>query len=92
MNIPVFDDETLQCTNVPYNVWSVILHAGHSPHASHYASRLLTAAAGGTCGVQWSTDDARPAKLIMREVMQDQNLSQQSYILLLGRGSTAHEQ
>ena len=31
VNIPVFDDDTLQCTNVPYHVWSVILHAGHSP-------------------------------------------------------------
>ncbi|CAE7708298.1 unnamed protein product [Symbiodinium pilosum] len=70
VNIPVFDDDTLQCTNVAYNVWSVILHAGHSPHAGHYTSRLLTATADGASGAQWSTDDARPAKLIMREVMQ----------------------
>ena len=92
LNLPAFDDDTLQCTNVPYNVWSVILHAGHSPHAGHYTSRLPTATADGASGAQWSTDDARPAKLIMRAVMHDQNLSQQSYILLLGRGSTTHEQ
>ena len=92
VNIPVFDDDTLQCTNVPYHVWSVILHAGHSPHAGHCASRLLAATADGASGVQWSTDDARLAKLVMREVLQDQNLSQQAYVLLLGRGSAAREQ
>ena len=92
VNLPVFDDDTLQCTNIPYHAWSVILHAGNSPNAGHYTSRLLTATADGASGAQWSTDDARPAKLVMRDVTQDQNVSQQSYILLLGRGSSTHEQ
>ena len=92
VNIPVFDDEALQCTNVPYDVLSVILHAGNSPSAGHYTTRLLTPAAGGTSVVQWSTDDARPATIIMRDTMQDHNLSHQSYILLFGRGTSAHAQ
>ena len=76
VSVPLFDDDTLHCTNVPYDVISVILHAGHSPDAGHYTS----------------TDDARPAKLSTREVTQDHNLSQQSYVLLLGSGATAHVQ
>ena len=92
VNVPVFDDDTLHCTNVPYDVISVILHAGHSPDAGHYTTRLLTASAGSIEPAQWSTDDARPAKLIARDIRQDHNLSQQAYILLLGRGTATHVQ
>ena len=92
VNVPVFDDDTLHCANVPYDVISVILRAGHSPDAGHYTTRLLTEPAGSVSTVQWSTDDARPAKLIARGIRQDHNLSQQVYILLLGRGTAARVQ
>ena len=95
VNIPVFDDDALHCTNTPYDVVSVILRdlrAGHSPHAGHYTARLLTEPAGSISTAPWSTDDARPAMLIARDIRQDHNLSQQAYILLLGRGTAAHRQ
>ena len=92
VNLPVFDDDALHCTNVPYDFISVILRAGHSPDAGHYTTRLLTEPAGSISTAQWSTDDARPAKLIARDIRQDHNLSQQAYILLLGRGTAAHVQ
>ena len=92
VNVPVLDDDALHCANVPFDVISVILHAGHSPDAGQYTSSLLTEPAGSISTAQWSTDDARPAKLIARDIRQGHNLSQQAYILLLGRGTATHMQ
>ena len=89
IQIPTFDGNTLQCSYTPYKILSIIIHAGSTPHARHYTSRLLTAPAAHHSVAQWSTDDARPAKLISRDVQSDIGLSQQSYILLLGRGEAA---
>ena len=36
---------------------------------------------------QWSTDDARPARLVSRDAQHDNQLSQQCYVLILWRGA-----
>ena len=61
IQIPAFDGNTLQCSNTPYPILSIILHAGPTPNAGH-TSRLIIAPAGHHSTAQWSTDDARPAK------------------------------
>ena len=35
---------------------------------------------------QWSTDDARPARLVNRDVQHDNRISQQCHVLILCRG------
>ena len=48
-------------TNTQYRILSVIWHAGPTPNAGHYTSRLIIAPPGHHSTDQWSTDDARPA-------------------------------
>ena len=81
IQIPAFDGNILRCSNTPYRILSIIMHAGPTPHAGHYTSRMIIAPAGHHSTAQWSTDDARPAKLINRDVQNDVGLSQQACIL-----------
>ena len=74
----------LQCSYTPYHVLSVTLRSGPAPNAGHYTTRLLRT--GDQHVAQWSTDDARPAKLVHRDAKHDHHLSQQCYILILCRG------
>ena len=89
IQMPTLDANALQCSNTPYHVFSVILHAGPTPRAGQYTSRLIVPPGGNHSTAHWSTDDARPAKLVNHEVQHDTGLSQQAYILLLGRGDAA---
>ena len=69
---------------IRYDVLSVILHAAPTPTAGHYTTRLFVT--GDRSLAQWTTDDARPAILMSRDVQHDNQLSQQCYVLILCRG------
>ena len=73
LQVPVFDNDTLQCSYTRYHVLSVIMHSGPTPNAGHYTARLFRT--GDQQIALWSTDDARPAKLVHRDTAHDHHLS-----------------
>ena len=80
-----FDGDSLQCSHIKYEVLSVTPHAGATPSAGHYITRLFVA--GDRRLAHWSTDDARPARLVSRDAQHDNQLSQQCYVLILCSGA-----
>ena len=87
VQMPVFDDASLQCSYVAYRVSAILMHTGQTPQAGHNTARLLPLSGQDTEITQWSTDDGRTAPPLSRAVEYDPQVLVQGYVLLLCRGT-----
>ena len=87
VQMPVFDDASLQCSYVAYRVSAILMHTGHTPQAGHYTARLLPPSGQDAEITQWNTDDGRTARPLFRAVEYDPHIFVQGYVLLLCRGT-----
>ena len=71
VQMPVFDDASLQCSYVTYRVSAILMHTGQTPQAGHYTARLLPLSGQDAEITQWSTDDGRTARPLSRAVEYD---------------------